>query len=97
MKKIKEEKFYFKLNDLQLPLPITMAEAIDHCREKAINKKESFSLFVRNKRGYWTYLGYYEPSPSSPIFYTYKLEDGTPRSVPMDICHSDPAVPKYQH
>lgn len=93
---MKEEKFYFQINDVQLPLPITMEEAIGRCRDNAINH-QTCQLFVKNKRGTWTYLGTYKPDPESPVPYTFTLPDNTKRTIPVEVCIAEPAVPKYKH
>ena len=82
------EKFIFSFNGVNIENPITMAEAIDIARKKAIAGRTT-RLRIGN-----ILLGTYAPNPASPITFTHPLTHETKK---VECCLVDCVLPKNEY
>lgn len=83
-----KEKFIFSFNGKEVENPITMEEAIDIARKKAISGRTT-RLRIGN-----ILLGTYAPNPASTITFTHPQTRETEK---VECCKVDCVLPKNEY
>lgn len=87
------ETFKIKVNNTIFPSRKTMEEAIEYCRQRAIDGYPC-KLYIMSKTG-WSLMGTYEHDPDSPRRFAYRDEYGREVEQLINVCCATPVIPAF--